>query len=170
MRGSGRALGVLITAGSCILGTACVDVPAPPGSELPFEARIDGQPFVAAEIDFSTYNAGASLHIAGIRPTGAGTYRQVSVQLDNWHGAGTYTLGAPDSGGAWGFVSDHTDDFSHLGTWMTTAATTGQMVVTEFYPGSRTIKGTFSFVARSDSGQSLSVTAGRFAGSVYVDP
>lgn len=170
MRGSGRALGVLL-AGSYVLGTACVDVPTPPESPLPFEARIDGQSFVAAAIDFSIYNGGAGLLITGVRPTGAGTYRQVSVQmLKGWHGPGTYTLSALDTVGAFGFVSDQTDDFLELGRWVTTATSPGQLVVTEFYPGSRTIKGTFRFVARSDSGQSLSVTEGRFTGSYFVDP
>ena len=156
-----------------VLGTGCVDMPTPPKSEVPFEARIDGEAFVAADFDFATYDGGASLIISGIRPTGAGTYRQVSVNLlHSWHGPGTYTLSALDSVGAVGFISDHTDNFTSLGSWTTTAASSGKMVVTEFYPASRTIKGTFSFVARSDSGQpaSLSVTAGRFAGTFYLDP
>ena len=171
MRGSSRGLGVLVAAGSCILGIACVDVPTPPESQLPFEARIDGQVFVASANDFSLYNGGAGLLITGIRPTDSATYRQVSVQmLKGWHGPGTYTLGAPDTVGAFGFVHDHTDDAANLGSWMTTAATPGQLVVTEFYPGSRIIKGTFRFVARSDSGQTLSVTEGRFSGSYFVDP
>lgn len=171
MRGSRRWLGVLVAAGSCILGTACVDVPTPPESQLPFEAQIDGQEFVAAGTDFSTYNGGAGLLITGIRPTGAGTYRQVSVQmLKGWHGPGTYTLSALDTVGAFGFVSDHTDDSSELGKWVTTAANPGQMVVTGFYPATQTIKGTFRFVARSDSGQSLSVTEGHFSGSYFIDP
>ena len=171
MRGSSRASSLFIAAGSWIVGSACVDTPTPPPSQLPFEARIDGQAFVAAATDFATNNGGAGLVITGIRPTGPGTYRQVSVQLlDSWHGPGTYTLGALDSGGAVGWVSDHTDNFTSLGVWTTTASSSGQMVVSEFYPGSRTIKGTFSFVARNDSGQSLSVTAGRFAGTVFADP
>lgn len=177
MRGSGSALSGLIAAGSCILGTACVDVPTPPESELPFEARIDGQPFVPAGTDFATHGGGTSLIITGVRETGPGTYRQVSVQvLGSWDGPGTYTLTAlPDSGevGAIGFVVDQTEDFGTLGRWITTADAPGQMVVTAFDAANRTIKGTFSFVARSDSGQpasSLSVTAGRFMGSFYVDP
>jgi hypothetical protein len=166
-------LGVVIAAGSCILGTACVDTPTPPESEVPFEARIDGQAFVAAAIDFSTYNGGTSLLITGVRPTGPETYRQVSFQLENWHGPATYVLSAPDTNGAFGYVVDQKQDFTKLGSWMTTAATPGQVIVTEFYAATQTIKGTFSFVARSDSGQpvqSLSVTAGRFAGTFYVDP
>lgn len=174
MRGSRRGLGLLVAAGSCILGAACVDVPTPPESQLPFEAKIDGQSFVAAGTDFAIFDSGASLIITGVRPTGPGTYRSVSVELlQSWEGPGTYTLSAlPDSagGGAFGFVSDLTDDFTHLGRWITTAATPGQLVVTEFYPGSRIIKGTFRFVARSDSGQTLSVTEGRFSGSYFVDP
>ena len=169
MRGSRGAVGVLVAAGS-ILGTACSGVPMPPESELPFEARIDGESFVAAGTDFSTRHGGASLLITGIRPTGTGTYRQVSFQLERYHGPGTYILSAPDTGGAFGFVSDHTDDFSPLGTWMTTAATPGQVVVTEFYPAVRNIRGRFRFVARSDSGQSLSVTEGRFNGTYFIDP
>ena len=170
MRGSRGAVGVLVAAGS-ILGTACSGVPMPPESELPFEARIDGEPFVAAGTDFSTYHGGASLLITGIRPTGTGTYRQVSFQLESYHGPGTYTLSAPDSGrGAFGYVVDQKDDFTMLGSWMTTAATPGQVIVTEFYPAVRTIKGTFRFVARSDSGQSLSVTEGRFNGNYFIDP
>ena len=170
MRGSRGAVGVLVAAGSYILGTACSGVPMPPESDLPFEARIDGVAFEAAGIDFSTYKGGAGLLITGIRPTGSGTYRQVSVQLENWDGPGTYVLSAPDTNGAFGYVSDHKDDFTTLGSWMTTAAAPGQVVVSEFYPAVRTIKGTFRFVARSDSGQSLSVTEGRFSGTYFIDP
>ena len=171
MRGTERGLAVLVAVGSCVFGAACVDVPTPPESPLPFEARIDGQSFEASATDFATYNGGTSLLITGIRPTGTGTYRQVSFQLVSYHGAGTYTLSARDSGGgAFGYVVDSKDDFTMLGSWMTTAASPGQVVVTEFYPAVRTIKGTFRFVARSDSGQSLTVTEGRFKGSYFVDP
>ena len=161
---------MLVAAGSCIFGAACVDVPTPPESQLPFEARINGESFEASATDFSTSKGGASLLITGIRPTGTGTYRQVSFQLESYDGPGTYVLSAPDSGGAFGYVVDSKDDFTMLGRWMTTAATPGQVVVTEFYPAVRTIKGTFRFVARSDSGQTLSVTEGRFKGSYFVDP
>ena len=164
---------MLVATASCVLGTACVDTPTPPETEVPFEARIDGETFVAVATDFSTYHSGTSLLITGIRQTGPDTYRQVSFQLENWHGPGTYVLTAPDTNGAFGYVSDQKQDFTDLGHWMTTAATPGQAIVTEFYPAAQIIKGTFSFVARSDSGQpvqSLTVTAGRFAGTFYIDP
>ena len=160
-------LASLVAAGLVTVRAACSD--GPTGSnDLPFQAQIDGQAFVATNTDFSVSNGGGRLLISGIRAVGTGQ-RQVSVQLDNWNGPGTYALGAPASG-ALGFVTDRDASDNLLGNWETTAAAPGQVVVTSFDATGHTIKGTFSFEVRSNTGQTLSVTQGRFMGSYFVDP
>jgi len=160
---------LLLTITSCTLVfAACHDTPSQPTDTPPFQARINSQPFVADITDFSISNAGSRLVITGVRTTPGGGGRQVSVQLENWNGPGTYQLGDP-AGGALGFILDR-DATQMVGSWLTTSQATGQLTVSSVDQTGRRVVGTFSFEARDSLGNALTVSEGSFAGHYFVDP
>jgi uncharacterized protein DUF6252 len=168
MGSSLQKLALLVAASSSTLA-ACGHEPTAT-SNAPFEARLDGQAFVATHTDFATFSHGTNLAITGGRQTDVG-WRVVAFQLANWAGPGTYTLNTIDStGGAIGFVYDTGPNDSLLAMWTTTTAVTGQAVVTEFDPANRNVKGTFRFEARDSTGGSMSITQGSFTGRYFIDP
>ena len=148
--------------------TACAGVPTESG-RTPFAARLDGQDFLASQTDFSLYGAGSHLLISGVRAGVAGSSRQVSVQLGGWHGAGTYSLGDP-SGGNLGFVADEGTGAQPTGHWETSTTETGQVVITVFDAKAKRVAGTFSFRARGNNGNVITVSEGGFDDRFFVDP
>ena len=148
--------------------TACADVPTESGG-TPFAARLDGQYFVASQTDFSLYGGGSHLLISGVRAGVAGSSRQVSVQLGDWHGPGTYSLGGP-SGGNLGFVADQGTGAQPAGNWETSTTETGQVIITAFDTKAKRVAGTFSFRARDATGNVITVSEGGFDDRFFVDP
>jgi len=155
---------------SCLLlFTACHDSPSAPAETKPFQARVNSQLFVADITDFSTSHAGSSLLISGVRTSVSGGGRQVSVQVNNWAGPGTYPLAEPASG-AFGFIIDFDASPQVSGSWLTTSQATGTLTVMSFDQTARQVRGTFSFEARDSTGNVQTVTQGSFTGNYLIDP
>ena len=159
---------VLVVTCCTVVLAACHDTPSEP-ADTPFQARINSQPFVATFTDFSISNAGNRLLISGVRTAAGGGGRQVSVQLESWHGPGSYALGDP-SGGALGFILDLDTAHVSAGTWATTSQATGLVTVTSLDQAGRQIRGTFYFQAQDSTGGLLTVSDGTFSGHYFVDP
>jgi len=135
------------------------------GSGNSMAATVGGQPFSPPKLTVvGTYNAGAGLfNVTGSHTTN-GVTTQVSINLMNVNGPGTYTL-SPNFAGQFGQVTQVQGIGSSLSSWSTVLAPgNGEVELTTFT--SERAVGTFHFVGQAApntnaSGQ-MNVTSGSF--------
>jgi hypothetical protein len=154
-----------------VLLLACTDGATTPSNSVSFTAQIDGAAFAAGarESDFSLYDGGTRLFVAGVEQR-AGRSRQLSLDVGDWRGVGAYPIGVSD-GMAFVIERDSSGGGAPSVTrWETTPGDIGQLIVDRYDAEAGRIGGRFSFRATNGTGQTINVTNGSFDGRLFVDP